>query len=244
MSASAQRRGREECSARRVSAGAAVVIGCALALGTGASSAAQEGDSLALQSDRGPAPLPSVRELAELVAYAEPVAKSPHAVRLESFRADTINGVYLVDSDLPSARHVAFGRDSEGRRYVWFSRRNPLRASLVALYDVDGTGGPDILYWRQIDFASKLARPREFRAPAARDVTFEYSSATPCGRATCEEGWRELALERIAVPETFLESVAGLFRDAARHGEPYVDRPVASLQQLPKADPGTDLPRP
>jgi hypothetical protein len=175
--------------------------------------------------------LPTPEELSELVAPAESVAVSPYGVRLESFRGDTINGVFLVDSDLPSSRHVAFGKDARDFRYVWFSRKNPLRANVVAIYQVDGRGLPDVMYWRQIDFGAKAARAREFRAPAARGVSFEYASGPPCGRATCEPSWRSLPLERIAVEESFFEPLGRLFRSAARHGEPHLDRPVASLEE-------------
>lgn len=173
--------------------------------------------------------LPTAEELRELVAYAEPVAARPHTVRLESFRGDTINGVYLVDSDLPTARHVAFGKDAQGFRYVWFSRRNPLRANLVALYQVDGRGLPDVLYWRQIDFDHKVARGREFRGPAAGGAAFHYSAGPPCGRSACGEDWRDLPLERLAVTGDFFEPLAALFQTAAQHGEPYLERPTASL---------------
>jgi hypothetical protein len=176
-----------------------------------------------------PLPLPTADELRELVAPAESVAIDPYRVKLESFRGDTISGVFLVDSDLPTARHVAFGRDAGGNRYVWFSRQNPLRASLVAIYDVDGRGLPDVLYWKQIDHEALLSRAREFRAPAAEGVVFEYASGRGCGTARCEEGWRDLPLERIEVPSRFLEPLGTLFREAAKHGEPHLDRPVASL---------------
>jgi hypothetical protein len=174
--------------------------------------------------------IPSSAELRALIAPAESVTVSPHAVRLESFRGDTINGVFLVDSDLPSSRHVAFGKDPRGYRYVWFSRRNPLRASVVAVYQVDGKGLPDDLYWRQVDYEARVARPREFRAPAARGVVFEYSSGPPCGKAVCDESWQDLPLERVDVDAGFFEPFKTLFRSAAEHGEPHLDHPVASLE--------------
>lgn len=175
--------------------------------------------------------IPSPDEIRELVAQAEAVALRPHAVRLESFRGDTISGVFLVDSDLPSSRHVAFGKDAQGHRYVWFSRRNPLRASLVAMYQVDRRGPPDVFYWRQVDFEGKLARAREFRSPVARGVMFEYSSGPPCGRSDCGEGWRDLPLQRIEVRPEFFLPLETLFRAAAEHAESHLDRPVASLER-------------
>jgi hypothetical protein len=180
-------------------------------------------------------PLPTPEELRELVGYAEPVALEPHAVKLESFRGDTINGVYLVDSDLPSARHIAYGKDAQGFRYVWFSRKNPLRTSLVAIYQVDGAGAPDVLYWRQIDNAERIARAREFRSPAASGLSFQYSSGPPCGKARCDPGWRELPLARIAVPREFFQPLERLFDAAARVGEAHLDRPVSSLRLGPSS---------
>jgi hypothetical protein len=174
-------------------------------------------------------PLPTPEELRALVAPAESVAVSPHGVRLESFRGDTINGIFLVDSDLPTSRHVAFGKDPRGYRYVWFSRKNPLRASVVAIYQVNGRGLPDVLYWRQMDFESKVARAREFRAPAAEGIVFEYSSGSPCGEARCEPDWQDLPLERREVKASFFEPLGTLFHAAAEHGERHIDRPVASL---------------
>jgi hypothetical protein len=174
--------------------------------------------------------LPTPDELRALVAPAESVAVSPHGVRLESFRGDTISGVFLVDSDLPTSRHVAFGKDPRGYRYVWFSRKNPLRVSVVAIYEVNGKGFPDVLYWRQVDFEAKVGRAREFRAPAAAGVTFQFSSGPPCGEAKCEEGWQDLPLERVDVAAKFFEPLAKLFKGAAEHGEPHIDRPVASLK--------------
>jgi hypothetical protein len=173
--------------------------------------------------------LPTPADLHALVAPAESVAVSPHGVRLESFRGDTINGIFLVDSDLPTSRHVAFGKDFRGYRYVWFSRKNPLRVSVVAIYQVNGKGLPDVLYWRQVDFEARVARAREFRAPAAAGISFEYSSGSPCGKPRCEEGWQNLPLERVEVETKFFEPLATLFRAAAEHGESHLDRPVASL---------------
>ena len=201
--------------------------------------AAIQAGTLAAQADAGDLPdqpggvgvsaLPTPAELRALVAPAESVAVSPHSVRLESFRGDTINGGCLVDSDLPTSRHVAFGKDVRGYRYVWFSRKNPLRASVVAIYQVNGKGLPDVLYWRQMDFEAKVARPREFRAPAAKEIVFDYSSGSPCGEPRCEPGWQEVALERQNVKASFFEPLATLFRAAAEHGERHLDRPVASL---------------
>ncbi|MBA2565116.1 MAG: hypothetical protein H0V09_06795 [Gemmatimonadetes bacterium] len=178
--------------------------------------------------------LPSARELEDLVSYAEPVASRPHAVKLESFDADTIRGVFFVDSDLPSARHVAYGKDGRGYRYVWFSRRNPLRTSLVALYQVDGRGAPDILYWREIDQERKVARAREFRGPGARTVQFEYSSSPACRRPPCEE-WSEAPLQRLPAPASFFDPLRRLFAAAAEHGEAHLDRHVSSLGGRPAA---------
>jgi hypothetical protein len=217
-----------------VRAAPAALAAVALALAPAPAARAQDADGAA------PLPLPTAAELRELVAPAESVALRPHRVKLESFRGDTISGVFLVDSDLPTARHVAFGRDAQGHRYVWFSRQNPLRASLVAMYDVDGRGAPDVLYWKQTDHEALLSRAREFRAPAAKGILFEYASGRGCGKARCDEGWRDLPLERIEVPAEFLEPMRTLFTEAAKHGEPHLDRPVASL------DPGraaTDPPR-
>jgi hypothetical protein len=207
-------------------------------LGLGVAAAIQAG-TLAAQADAGDLPdqpggasvsaLPTPAELRALVAPAESVAVSPHGVRLESFRGDTINGIFLVDSDLPTSRHVAFGKDVRGYRYVWFSRKNPLRASVVAIYQVNGKGLPDVLYWRQVDFEAKVARAREFRAPAAAEISFEYSSGPPCGEPRCDEGWQDLPLERLRVDARFFEPMAKLFRAAAEHGESHLDRPVASL---------------
>jgi len=61
-------------------------------------------------------------------------------------------------------------------------------------------------------------------------VTFEYSSGPPCGKPVCEEGWRELPLERIAVEREFFEPLGTLYDAAATHGEEHLDRPVASLE--------------
>lgn len=214
--------------------GIAMMLWAALALPAGGLAAQDQEPARGEVSDSTPSAatgtIPSSTELRALVAPAESVTVSPHAVRLESFRGDTINGVFLVDSDLPSSRHVAFGKDPRGYRYVWFSRRNPLRASVVAVYQVDGKGLPDVLYWRQVDYEAKVARPREFRAPAARGVVFEYSSGPPCGRAVCDESWQDLALERVDVDAKFFEPFKKLFRSAAEHGEPHLDRPVASLE--------------
>lgn len=150
-------------------------------------------------------------------------------MKLESFRGDTISGVFLVDSDLPSARHVAYGKDRDGFRYVWFSRRNPLRTSLVAIYEVNGASPPDVLYWRQIDRGLKLSRAREFRGPGAGSTLFEYGSGPPCGRPRCPADWRDLPLERIDVPVVFFEPVRRLFHAAAGHGEKHLDRAVDSV---------------
>ncbi len=206
------------------------VLGVAAAVHAGTLAAQDaEGDRPDPPGAAAAGALPTPAELHALVAPAESVAVSPHSVRLESFRGDTINGIFLVDSDLPTSRHVAFGKDPRGYRYVWFSRKNPLRASVVAIYQVNGKGLPDVLYWRQVDFESKVARAREFRAPAAAGISFEYSSGPPCGEPRCDEDWQDLPLERLDVQTKFFEPLATLFRAAAEHGERHLDRPVASL---------------
>jgi hypothetical protein len=205
------------------------VCGVCLLVAGGVQGWAQEAAAGGADAEALTREIPTAAELRELVAPAESVAVNPHAVRLESFRGDTINGIYLVDSDLSVARHVAYGKDPQGFRYVWFSRRNPLRSSLVAIYQIDDEGPPDVLYWRKVDHEAKLARAREFKAPAAADVKFEYTSGPPCGKVRCQEGWRELPLERVSVPASFFEPLERLFEAAASHGEEHLDRPVASL---------------
>lgn len=186
-------------------------------------SAGQVPDSVRIEPDGAAGRRPALWYAA---AAADSILSTPGGrVGLESFDGDTVTGVYLRGVFHERDESVAYGRDADDRRYVWFSVGRDSMEYIALLYDVDTDLAPDFLLFRTIDPGRRMETLLEYRAPAASDQALDVQINPACAPPRCDpETWSVRPRTRIAVPASFFDPWRGVFGLAATRGEAWLGK--------------------
>lgn len=192
--------------------------------------------SPAAAQEEVPVPRDAARRLAPesirfAVDAADSILASTDRVSLESFRGDTVTGVFLNGTFRGEVRSVGYGADPEDRRYLWFSvGRGDSLDHVAMLYDVDLDLRPEFLLFRTIDRVRRAEFLFEYRAPAARDENLDIQVSPACQPPRCDPGeWTVHERQRFDVPPFWFEPWRPLFALAASRGERWLGDPVRTL---------------
>ena len=160
-------------------------------------------------------------------------------VSLESFRGDTVTGVYLRGLLEGRSESVGYGQDPGGRRYLWLSIGRGDSVDYVAmLFDVDQDLTPEFLLFRTVDHARRFESATEYRAPSVADADLDISLQPACAPPRCDPStWTVRPRARVAVPSHWFVAWRPLFGVAAMRGERWIGQPVASLHAVAPREP-------
>lgn len=165
------------------------------------------------------------------VDAADSILASTDRVSLESFRGDTVTGVFLNGTFDGEDRSVGYGSDPLERRYLWFSvGRGDTLDYVVMLYDVDLDLRPDFLLFRTIDARQQAEFLFEYRSPASRGENLDIEVSPACRPPRCDPAaWTVHERQHFEVPRFWFEPWRPLFALAATRGERWLGEDVRTL---------------
>lgn len=170
---------------------------------------------------------------------ADSILATPDSgVSLEAFADDLVTGVYLKGTYRGQAESVAYGSDTVGRRYIWFSVGRGESLQYVAmLYDIDRDLSPEFLLFRTIDQEARGEFLVEYRTAEAAQSGIDITVQAACAAPRCDPAtWTVHPRERVDVPEPFFDPWRSVFGVAAMRGEPWIGE-SRSVFQRPTQDP-------
>lgn len=174
---------------------------------------------------------PFLADLWETAEAAERILASSASVSLEAFDGPVTTGVYLHGTLDGEKESVAYGADSDGKRYAWLSVAPSDSIEHVAmLFDVDLDLTPDFLLFRTIDWSAREETLREYRTPEIMDAPIDIQVNPTCVPPRCDPAtWTRHPREVIEVPPEFFHPWRDTWGLAATRGERWLGKPTSLL---------------
>ncbi|HUP01417.1 MAG TPA: hypothetical protein VM737_07860 [Gemmatimonadota bacterium] len=174
-------------------------------------------------------------EVRYTVRAADSILTTPDGgISLESFRGDTVTGVYLRGLLGGRAESVGYGLDPGSRRYLWLSvGRGDSLEYVAMLFDVDGDLTPEFLLFRTVDHGRRIESATEYRAPGVDDGDLDITFQPACAAPRCDPStWTLRPREQVVVPAHWFIAWRPVFGLAAMRGERWIGEPVTALHAV------------